>query len=197
MTLSLSNPNQYVIVMKDTEAIGQVPNDAREAFKEISRSFASTSVCLKYDDAEAEEILKATEAEFFAQEVRHKEEEEMHLQYVLWSSKCEAVFRSSVPIVDFPYLPPSVCICDIEGCKNRKSESGLFACRHDVERLLRASGLYSKTWLRNERVAWHPDRFGRKCSHAHKGSLQKVTTELYAIFEELIADEGEKRGENE
>jgi hypothetical protein len=68
----------------------------------------------------------------------------------------------------------------------------LFSCRHDVEKLLRASGSYSLAWLRSERLAWHTDRLLRKCAPELREMFQERTTEMYSIFEELLTAETPK-----
>ena len=193
MFMNVSTPDQYVIVFDTTWVMGEVAEKALDSFRNVSASFASETISKLYKTeaaqrAEAEAAAKAKKIEEETRK-RRQQEEELQLQYVLWKSRCESLFQSSKPIVDFPFLPNQVCICTVESCTSRKTDSGLMACRHDVERLLRSSGLYSKPWLRNERIVWHPDRFGRKSSHAHKMTLQRISTEMYAIFEELIAAE--------
>jgi len=117
-----------------------------------------------------------------------KEKLAHRLLYYQWKDLCDSLFNGAALIKTFPHLPADICTCDIQVCGLRKVDTMLLACRHDVERLLKASGQYSLGWLRTERLAWHPDRFGRKCSPESKDLLLKKATEMYTIFEELIAD---------
>ncbi|KAF2637588.1 hypothetical protein P280DRAFT_109466 [Massarina eburnea CBS 473.64] len=92
----------------------------------------------------------------------------------------------------FPYLPTSVTTCKLPACAAQKSDpSSLRACKHDVERLLRASGLYSYEWLRQERIRWHPDRFGRMCEEGWRDEGRRLAEEMFKCIDTLI---GEARG---
>jgi hypothetical protein len=71
----------------------------------------------------------------------------------------------------------------------RKLDTGLLACEHDVEKFLRSDDQYSVSWLRKERLIWHPDKFGQRCDPDFRRELQKKATEFYAIFQSLIAQE--------
>ncbi|KAL9130494.1 MAG: hypothetical protein Q9217_001314 [Psora testacea] len=192
VSFDASTPDQFVMVHGNTLVQGEVSLESQDDYRRVSESFATEAVRRLYTN-ERLAAEKANDEAKKAEQARTEREEalleELQLQYVIWSTKCDAMFRSTKPIIDFPHLPVDVCACAQESCLRRKTEIGLLACRHDVEKLLRASGQYSVAWLRLERLAWHPDKFGRKCSHAHKLELQKLSTELYAIFEELIASE--------
>jgi hypothetical protein len=71
---------------------------------------------------------------------------------------------------------------------------GIGACQHDVEKLLKASGLYSYEWLRQERLRWHPDRFGRLCDENWREAGKKMAGEMFklihALMEEIKLAEG-------
>ena len=71
----------------------------------------------------------------------------------------------------------------------RKHDTRFLACEHDVERALRADEEYSIAWLRRERLVWHPDMFGKRCHPESRTELQRMATEMYAIYESLIARE--------
>ncbi|KAF1960861.1 hypothetical protein CC80DRAFT_266203 [Byssothecium circinans] len=89
----------------------------------------------------------------------------------------------------FPYLPPAVTRCSLPACAIHKSDpQGLRACKHDVERLLRASGLYSYEWLRQERIRWHPDRFGRLCEERWREEGKRLAEEMFKIIDILIGE---------
>ncbi|KAF2676406.1 hypothetical protein K458DRAFT_379961 [Lentithecium fluviatile CBS 122367] len=103
---------------------------------------------------------------------------------------------NSVPtgklLTGFPYLPPAVTTCRMPTCTLVKTDAeGLRACKHDVERLLRASGLYSYEWLRQERIRWHPDRFGRLCEVGWREEGRRLAEEMFKAVDILI---GEVRG---
>jgi predicted ribosome quality control (RQC) complex YloA/Tae2 family protein len=127
-------------------------------------------------------------------EQRQREAEELTMQYVLWQTGWEADMKRKKMLTTFPHLPVRVCTCIEASCKLRKVETGLLACQHDVERLLRASDMYSIAWLRKERLPWHPDRFGQRCDPDFRKDLKRKATEMYAIFETLIEQE---KGEGE
>jgi hypothetical protein len=92
-------------------------------------------------------------------------------------------------LVAFPYLPPAVTTCAIPSCELVKSDPlSIKACRHDVEMFLRASGLYSYEWLRQERLRWHPDRFGRLCDENWREEGKKMAEEMFKIIDILMED---------
>lgn len=92
-------------------------------------------------------------------------------------------------LIAFPYLPPAITTCTLPSCTLSKSEPlSIKACRHDVEVLLRASGLYSYEWLRQERLKWHPDRFGRLCEEGWRAEGRKMAEEMFKIIEGLMEE---------
>lgn len=104
-------------------------------------------------------------------------------------------------LTSFPYLPSRVTTCSLTACSILKSEpDGIQACQHDVEKLLRASGLYSYEWLRQERLRWHPDRFGRLCEESWREIGKKMSGEMFklmsVLIEEIRAAEGHERSES-
>lgn len=101
---------------------------------------------------------------------------------------------TSKPLTSFPYIPSTLTVCSLPSCVMLKSDSdGIHACQHDVEKLLRASGLYSYEWLRQERLRWHPDRFGRLCDESWREAGKKMAGEMFklihALMEELKLEE--------
>jgi hypothetical protein len=87
----------------------------------------------------------------------------------------------------FPYLPDNITTCALPSCKILKLDpDGIHACQHDVEKLLRASGLYSYEWLRQERLRWHPDRFGRLCEESWKEAGKKMAGEMFKLIVGLM-----------
>lgn len=101
-------------------------------------------------------------------------------------------------MTSFPYFPTTITICKLTACTILKSEpDSIYACQHDVERLLRASGLYSYEWLRQERLRWHPDRFGRLCEESWRETGKKMAGEMFKLMsllmEEIRAADGMER----
>lgn len=89
----------------------------------------------------------------------------------------------------FPYLPNSITTCNMLSCEVLKAdEESIHACQHDVEKLLRASGLYSYEWLRQERLRWHPDRFGRLCDDSWREVGKKMAGEMFKLIHGLMED---------
>lgn len=89
----------------------------------------------------------------------------------------------------FPYLPSSLAVCPLPVCALQKADpGGLRACKHDVERLLRASGSYTYDWLRQERLRWHPDRFGRLCAIGWREEGKKLSEEMFKIIDILMGE---------
>jgi hypothetical protein len=92
-------------------------------------------------------------------------------------------------LTSFPYLPNAITMCALPSCMVLKSDSdGIHACQHDVEKLLRASGLYSYEWLRQERLRWHPDRFGRLCEESWRELGKKMAGEMFKMIHALMED---------
>ncbi|CAI6337595.1 unnamed protein product [Periconia digitata] len=114
------------------------------------------------------------------------------------SSPPPAIPTASPPpalLTSFPYLPLSLTTCTLPSCATGKADpKGLRACKHDVERLLRASGLYSYEWLRQERIRWHPDRFGRLCAEEWREEGRRVAEEMFKVVDCLVGEVGRGRG---
>ncbi|KAF2846513.1 hypothetical protein T440DRAFT_458191 [Plenodomus tracheiphilus IPT5] len=99
----------------------------------------------------------------------------------------------------FPYLPSIHPTCNLPTCILLKaSDNSIHTCQHDVEKLLRASGLYSYEWLRQERLRWHPDRFGRLCEEGWREEGKRMAGEMFkvlsALIEEVRVEEKGKEG---
>ena len=94
-------------------------------------------------------------------------------------------------LTTFPSLPAPLTICAIPVCVIYKASPGsLRACKHDVERFFRASGLYGYEWLRQERIRWHPDRFGRLCEEGYREEGRRVAEEMFKVLGVLIEEVG-------
>jgi hypothetical protein len=100
-------------------------------------------------------------------------------------------YPSSTPrlLTSFPFLPNSITTCTLPSCAVLKADDeGIHACHHDVEKLLKASGLYSHEWLRQERLRWHPDRFGRLCDESWREEGKKMAGEMFKLIHVLMED---------
>jgi hypothetical protein len=141
----------------------------------------------------AEEKAKRDKEE--AEKMKKKrEEQQAKVAYTQWSKQCDTYFASSSRTT-FQHPPTSICTCSLSSCvQEKQAENSLRACKHDIEVLLRASGSYDLQWLRTERLRWHPDKFGQKCHPDFRKELVKKTTQMYVIYEQLIAVEIEKTG---
>jgi hypothetical protein len=92
-------------------------------------------------------------------------------------------------LTSFPYLPNAITVCALPSCTMLKSDSdSIHACQHDVEKLLRASGFYSYEWLRQERLRWHPDRFGRLCEESWREPGKRMAGEMFKMIHSLMED---------
>lgn len=92
-------------------------------------------------------------------------------------------------LTTFPYIPNALTVCALPSCTVLKADSdSIQACQHDIERLLRASGLYSYEWLRQERLRWHPDRFGRLCDEHWREAGKKMAGEMFKLIHVLMED---------
>jgi len=147
----------------------------------------------------ADEKRKQKEQQAAAAKARAAQEREAALQaelpklYASWKADYTKHFNSGKLLTIFPMPPRKACFCTETSCLLRKNEEGsLMACRHDIERLLRASGQYSLSWLRKESLEWHPDRFGLRCDVDVRAILRGKSTQLFVIFGELIDAEKEK-----
>lgn len=136
---------------------------------------------------------KAAEEARRAREKKAAEEAEARRPqlYQDWAAACEKashVPMGTLKVKDFPQPPKEVCTCKEPGCVQRKKDTGLCACKHDMKLLLKASGEYSTGYLRHGRLAFHPDRFSRRCDEGAKESLVKMATEMFEIYDELIEE---------
>jgi hypothetical protein len=92
-------------------------------------------------------------------------------------------------LTSFPYIPSALTVCALPSCDVLKSDlDGIHACQHDIEKLLRASGLYSYEWLRQERLRWHPDRFGRLCHENWRETGKKMAGEMFKMIHALMEE---------
>ena len=110
--------------------------------------------------------------------------------------KGKVKMKTWVQFETFPFLPKDVCTCEQPQCVSRKSDTGLGACRHDVERLLRGGveGAYSGKWLREESLKWHPDRWEKILEEDFRAEGKKMVTEMFVILKTLEQERTEAEG---
>jgi len=70
----------------------------------------------------------------------------------------------------------------LRACKNKNcfSTESLRCCHHDLARVLRSSGEYSRKWLMKERTFWHPDKF------VGRGEGQDMAQDMFKMIQHLI-----------
>lgn len=99
-------------------------------------------------------------------------------------------------LTTFPPLPAPYPHCTIPACVLLKATpTTLNTCTHDVETLLRGSGQYSYEFLRQERIRWHPDRFGRLCAEGWRKEGCKLAGEMFKILGGLMDILGGSKGD--
>lgn len=106
--------------------------------------------------------------------------------YVLFKEETSEMLKRSA-LREFPVLSRYMDACAEDGCKTIKQDStGLAICAHDLERLLRGSGVYTVDFLKGERNTWHPDKFARFCHPESRDDLQSKAGALFVLFGVLI-----------
>ena len=210
MSISCATPGHFICVKNNLTRHGWL--EEWEPFESsldtmFDKDKAARRRKARKERAEAEEKQKAREKKRKERETEaalQKEDEarlerereaalaeELAMQYYLWKTSWEDSMVKNRALTTFPHFPVQVLFCEDVSCKSFKEEEGsLRACRHDVERLFRASGLYNHGWLKKERLGWHPDRFGLRCDPDFRKALRRKAEQLYQIHEELIAQGG-------
>lgn len=114
--------------------------------------------------------------------------------YAIWKRICDKYFAMDkhTSFIDSPFLLQR---CQDLGCVARKKDNrNIKVCKHEMEVVLRGSGQYNIKFLRTERLRWHPDQFARKCEILAKQQLPAKAAQMFAIMEELIAEEVSRAG---
>jgi hypothetical protein len=143
--------------------------------------------------AEAEEArareqkLKEEAEEARAQSQAHVHQQRMSAQkrYEQWASAGTDFFTDRhASARKFP-IPKNLKFCSKSVCiKGEK----LGICHHQLKGLLRGSGLYDVSWLKKERLRWHPDKFpGRE-------EVKELAQEMFQMFQRLIDGDNIKIG---
>ena len=130
--------------------------------------------------AQADEEARNRQA---AQQSEHEQQKRL---YASWRAQCVKDFAKVGKLTTFPHLPAAICTCKEVLCQSSKAKEPLRACRHDLEKLLRLSGQYSREWLKAERKEWHPDKFSRRCDPDFRKEVQAKATMLFTTFGQLI-----------
>lgn len=98
--------------------------------------------------------------------------------YRQWRAQCETFLAHRESTTRFPDPPSWPCTA---GCPDNEV---LKACRHSIKRLYQASSSNLQETLRNEKRAWHPDRFER-CPPISRQKIKAKAVELFKIIQEL------------
>lgn len=109
-----------------------------------------------------------------------------------YSRDCDRYFaqKQHTSFIDLPDPPK---LCTDKGCAARKSDTGSIGiCKHEMRSILRTNPSCNIAFLRKERLKWHPDKFARGCDPSVRAELASKATQMYAIMEELIAEENKK-----
>lgn len=189
----MSNPDHYVFSNSDNGYSFRVPEDPEDICETLDAS-APKAVCAARRKERREEKLRRERREVAALKEQLQQERwqaKLSKTYYMWKTETDSCLSTTAPpLPEFPQLPADVCTCEELTCKfEKEKEGGLAACEHDLEQVLRASGKYSRDWLRKERLRWHPDQVARRCSPEVRDLLTKQTTTMYAQFEVLIVNE--------
>lgn len=104
------------------------------------------------------------------------------LAYIYWSQACVKFFIDTTNTTPFPRLRVKEGGCvGRRGCIKGKK---LDVCVHGVERVLKGSGMFGTeawmTWLKRERVRWHPDKF------VGRGEVQDMAAEMFQLVQAVV-----------
>ncbi|KAF2125018.1 hypothetical protein P153DRAFT_300600 [Dothidotthia symphoricarpi CBS 119687] len=166
------------------------PQADEQSSNGISSTKPDAATQALYEQWSAETSAKFTSALIAIANSQPKKLSQSSLHSVTLSINPEPPAPPSAQLLTaFPYLPPSITTCALPACVVVKSNpDDIKACKHDVESLLRASGLYSYEWLRQERLSWHPDRFGRLCEESWREMGRKMAEEMFKIIDALMEE---------
>lgn len=143
-----------------------------------------SSRCLVVHSSESSSNRQNTRSQMPRQ---HYENSGIFQVYYRWAATVNSCGEGQ--LTRFPYLPEEARKCHLESCRADKEEAdGLKACRHDVEAFLRKSEKYSSSWLKRQRLFWHPDRFGQLCTPEHRAGLCKISERMFVIVNGLAAE---------
>jgi len=94
---------------------------------------------------------------------------------VSWKQACDDFFSD----LEAPFPRPPQFDCKRNGCIRGDK---LMVCHHEVERTLMdvAGNKYSVTWLKKERLRWHPDRFSNRIESRF------LAQEIFQLIQSLI-----------
>jgi methylenetetrahydrofolate dehydrogenase (NADP+)/methenyltetrahydrofolate cyclohydrolase/formyltetrahydrofolate synthetase len=129
--------------------------------------------------------------------LRFQDSRRQELSEVAWIRFLRDVIQlvGSSPIEQFPSMTDYVEACTVAGCTPAMADGvSLGVCAHNLEGLLRGSGLYSAEWLKKERVMWHPDRFAQFCVPAAAGQLKAKAEQLFVLYGVCLEEEKKRAG---
>lgn len=127
------------------------------------------------------------------------------LLYLEWRTNCDRLMQEgSISLNDWHHLavPKQFMLCDRLECSAwKRSHDGSddqqpqrIACTHDLHSFLSAEANYSASWLKTERLRWHPDRFRLKCTDDARDVLAKKAGEMFALITKLYEREVVRQG---
>lgn len=125
-----------------------------------------------------------------AEELRQKKAQEARrsaalnkFQYDDWRVRCDKFFANRETAKSFPHPPysdPCSQVC--------KQNLVLKACKHSMKRLYAASGRELGALLKEERIAWHPDKMSR-CLLERRKEFQEKASEMFKLIGILLEEE--------
>ncbi|KUJ17591.1 uncharacterized protein LY89DRAFT_57884 [Mollisia scopiformis] len=107
---------------------------------------------------------------------QQRDKKEWGMYYLVLVADLRAFKSSRQDGVEFPALPNLRCPRE-----DRLKGELIGCCHHDLEKVFRGSGMYSREWLRRERHQWHPDKFSRLGQNAVERS-----TEVFKLCQKLL-----------
>ncbi|MCJ1228599.1 hypothetical protein MMC12_005260 [Toensbergia leucococca] len=99
--------------------------------------------------------------------------------YQNWSASCTSL-NDPTSLTHFPSPPSSHC-----HQSNCLRGDHLDACHHDLERMLRGSGEYSREFLRRWWVRFHPDKFSA-CAEGVRGGMEGRGKDMFLMLGRLM-----------
>jgi hypothetical protein len=125
---------------------------------------------------------------------QEKELERTRAKFRTWQRECSQ-YIALQDKTTFIEIPRSKQPCLDKGCIARRADiDSIGLCKHDLAALYKKSGKNVVKLLKEERLRWHPDRFGRSCAVEMRRQLQQKASQMFAVMGEVIADETKAAG---
>ncbi|KAG4427931.1 hypothetical protein IFR05_016587 [Cadophora sp. M221] len=107
--------------------------------------------------------------------------------YADWSRACDKFFSDKSGTTSFPnpapFLPKGAK-CREKTCV-RGEELGV--CHHELRSLFKGNERFALSWLKRERLRWHPDRFaGRIGRGEDKREARELAKEMFRLVQRLV-----------